>query len=491
MEKNIPACRSFDIQAMQLQTLPCGRRRGGQGNAAIRLDQLPVEVVSEICQNIPEADIPNVRLTSRFLSGVATPFLLNEIHLVFKRSSFERLLEISQHPVISRSVTSLFYEPDSLDRFQSRGDWEDSIMELSYLDLLQRLPKRGASEEEQRRAEQREREQFQDRRRMGDRSKQYSEDDLAEGWDAYQELYEEQESLRSRDHGFEAMCTAMRILPNLHSITMSQGCTVVTRTKLLDKSFSASLLRPGTVHDSGIPPSRSLLLGAVRAGLFLHTVRLGPVAWKLLQAEDGEFAEMKSALKSVRDFEMHMTTGYDEDTDDIGVDIPECYKYLSNCKLWHLIKDTFLLESLLIKFDWYEPTCPAQLAWIVGDTKWDFLTSVAFQCIDTDERSWVAFFCRHRDTLREVDFEDIRFLTGEWPSALEGMHNALSLTFARVQGRLAGEDPYQRWELDPLYPASYDDYTCHSNRTREAIEDYLIGWGDCPLHDEDEHPQSH
>lgn len=475
---------------MRLRTLPCGRRRGGQGLPTIKLDQLPVEVVSEICENVPETDIPNVRLTSRFLRDVATPFLLDEIHLVFKRSSFDRLLEISQHPVISRSVTSLFYEPDSLDRFRSREDWEDNIIEPSYLDLLQRLPRRGASEEEQRQAEQREKEQNKDRRRMGDRSKQYSEEDLAKGWSAYQAIFEEQEFFRSRGYGFEEIFTAMRRLLNLHAITMSQGCTVVTRTKYLDKTFSASLQRPGAVDDSGIPPSRSLLLGAARAGLSLKTVQLGPVDWKLLHADDGEFAEMKDSLKSVCEFEIHITTGYDENTDDIGVEIPECHEYLSNCRLWHLIRDTPLLESLLISFDWYEPTSPAQLTWIVGDTKWDFLSSVAFQCIDTDERSWVAFFCRHQKTLREVCFEDIRFVTGEWPSALEEMHDALSLTSAHVQGRLIGEDPHQCWHLDAIYPASSDDYTSPSNRTREAIEDYLIGWGDCPLLDEEEHPQT-
>lgn len=153
-----------------------------------------------------------------------------------------------------------------------------------------------------------------------------------------------------------------------------------------------------------------------------------------------------------------------------------------------MIKDTPLLEDLTIAFDWFEPTCPAQLDWVVSSSRWEHLTTVAFECIDTDELSCTAFFRRHQDTLRDVSLDTIRLITGEWPAVLENMHDALSLTSAQVTGRLLGSDPLQEWYLDPTYQD--DELDEQSSRTREAIEDYLIGWGDCPLRDEDEHPQA-
>ncbi|KAL8780224.1 MAG: hypothetical protein Q9213_006569 [Squamulea squamosa] len=452
----------------------------------MRIDQLPVEIISEICENVSEVDIPSLRLTSRLLAEVATPFLLDEIHLVFKPDSFQRLLEISRHPVISRAVTSLLYEIDSLATFETRSDWEDRVFEPSYLELLQRWPKRNACEEEQQDALQREKEQRKDRC-YGNRKERYQEDDLAKGWDSYSVMYTEQELLRRNGHGFEDMYSAFRALPNLGSITMSEGCTIVTRTKYLDKTFSASLQRLGSQHDTGIPQARALLLSAARAGLSLHEVQLGYVDWQFLQADEADFLEMKNALKSVTTFEVHISTGCNEVTDEIGITIPECSEYLKSHRFWHLIKDTPLLEDLTIAFDWFEPTCPAQLDWLIGSSRWEHLATVAFECIDTDELSCIAFFRRHQDTLREVSLDTIRLITGEWPAVLEEMHDALSLTSAQVTGRLLGDDPPQEWYLDPTYQDPKLDE--QSKRTRAAIEDYLIGWGDCPLRDEDEHPQ--
>lgn len=113
----------------------------------------------------------------------------------------------------------------------------------------------------------------------------------------------------SKGYGFNEMCTAMRRLPNLRSVTILRGCQIVTRTKHLDKSFSATLQRSSAVDDSDIPSSRSLLLDAARAGLFPSTVQLGPGDWRLLQADDDELAKMKMALEAVRDCEIRITTG--------------------------------------------------------------------------------------------------------------------------------------------------------------------------------------
>ena len=111
------------------------------------------------------------------------------------------------------------------------------------------------------------------------------------------------------------------------------------------------------------------------------------------------------------------------------------------------------------------------------------LLMVNFRGINTDERSWVTFYNRHKTTLKEVYKDQTTLTSGWWPLVLERMHAALNLTVARVTGCFLGFDPGQCWHLYPAYPASHDDMSFQCNRTRKAIHDYLIGWGDCPLHD--------
>ncbi|KAL8809498.1 MAG: hypothetical protein Q9200_003366, partial [Gallowayella weberi] len=284
----------------------------------MRLDQLPTEILLLVCEEVSPFDVPNLRPTSKFLSSVATPFLLDEIHLLFKPESFHRLLEISQHPVISGAITTLFYEIDFLDRFDSRCEWEENVFDPNYLTLLQKLPTRCVSKEERSEARQREMEYL----KNACPDEQHAEDTLAKGWDSHLALYAEQEILRRSDYGSEAICRAMRALPSLREIIMSQGCGIVPRTKKLDKTFSASLQLLGS-ENSGTPQARSLLVGAATAGLSLESVQIGSIDWKFLQCNDEDFFKMKDALQSLRSCELRISTGSDAYADKFGLEIPE------------------------------------------------------------------------------------------------------------------------------------------------------------------------
>ena len=446
------------------------------------MNLLPVELIEGICQYVPEKDIPSVRLASRALCNVATRYLMRDIHLIFKLNSFHRLLAISQHPIISREITSLFYEPDSLDTYHSKKKWQKEVCEVAYVKKPMSLDNEAhelcTSE---------------DMDRMRKRSKyEYSKETLADGWASYRSLYNQQEYIRQQGYGFLEIYDAMKGLPNLNDITMSLESAIVPRSRYVDKAFDASLILCGSgdqnPNSCGIPQLRSLLLGASRAGLSLRRVQAGVVDWKFLKATESDFAKIKKALKSLTFFEIFFTTGFDDANDMFGVEIPECYEYLRNSRLWHLIKDSPSLETIAIAFDCNEPHSPVHFDSVVQDTKWDHLTTVDFKKIDTDEESWITFYLRHQDTLRDVRFEYIRLLSGDWISTLTRMHDALKLISASVRGSLLAEDPPQHWFLDYRWREEEDDE--QTARTRKAIDDYLTGWGDCPLLDEDGHPQT-
>ena len=55
-----------------------------------------------------------LRLACKAFAAIGTQYLLHQVHLIFKSSSFDRLREISEHPIISQHVDYLYYEADTV-----------------------------------------------------------------------------------------------------------------------------------------------------------------------------------------------------------------------------------------------------------------------------------------------------------------------------------------------------------------------------------------
>ena len=62
------------------------------------------------------SDIKKLRLVNKAFSVAAAEFLLEEVYVIFKTNSFERLRQISHHAFFSKRVKSLRYEPNAFER---------------------------------------------------------------------------------------------------------------------------------------------------------------------------------------------------------------------------------------------------------------------------------------------------------------------------------------------------------------------------------------
>lgn len=94
-----------------------------QPDSTCFLERLPPEIATLICHSSDEGDVPSLRSASKFWNSVATPFMPTDIILVFKPESFQRLVDISRHPVIGKKITSLYYEPNTLCEYVTQDDW--------------------------------------------------------------------------------------------------------------------------------------------------------------------------------------------------------------------------------------------------------------------------------------------------------------------------------------------------------------------------------
>lgn len=456
------------------------------------ISSLPPEIADTICAELQTPDVISLRLVSRSWSYVATPRLLSIVHLVFKPDSFQRLVDISKHPVIRHHVTCLLYEPAILRGYRSRQEWHENIVlpaDTPWHDVPKPPPK--ADEREQRVC----------RRRVvrlcmrhqppkGLHPQAY----LRQAYTEYVRLYNEQGDLRRNDYGAVTILNAMTRLPNLSEIRMYLGSVVVGPSDYVKQAYAATLQKPEGdyehIEPHGVAQSRSLLLGAAHARLKLTRLELGAVDERFLQAPNEVRHEMKKAVKCLRVLKLEMSVGINayRDTDAYS---DESGEDLKRFRLVEFLSAAPVLEDLSLYFNSFEDKYGAyKLRYIVGSFTWSVLRKLNFGWLETNQEELIAFFVRHSPTLRDITIHDIRLLSGTWALTLERMSVLLKLESAEFYGMILCIDPPEKWYLDPAAEAVYDGLKRQRIKTRKAVEEYLVSGGICPLRDEAAHPQT-
>jgi hypothetical protein len=161
------------------------------------LERLPSELIHIICGFLPDHDLGHFRLTNKECAEIGGSHIVRGIHVMFTAKSFQNLLKISRHPVLSRHVTSIFYEARFMEEI-SREEWEACIRDSDEsIDELGRDEKGGFDEN-----------LFEERLKIS----------FDKGWKAYELMYEEQEYMRDAKYEFTVFAQALANFPNLKNI---------------------------------------------------------------------------------------------------------------------------------------------------------------------------------------------------------------------------------------------------------------------------------
>lgn len=464
------------------------------------LSSLPPEIADIICAELETPDVISLRLVSRSWSYVATPRLLPTVHLVFKADSFQRLVDISKHPVIRHHVTCLLYEPATLRGYRSREEWQDNMVppaETPWYDVPRPPPPR-ANEREQRVCRRRVvRLYMSHQSRRGLHPQAY----LRQAYAEYIRLYNEQCGLRRNNYGAATILNAMTRLPKLSEIRMYSGSVVVRPSDYFTQAYTATLQKPEGNYEHiepyGVAQSRSLLLGAAHAQLNITHLQLnithlelGAVDERFLQQTNKVLRDMKTAVKCLRVLKLEMLTetGLRRNTNGY---VDEFGEIQDHFRLVELFSAAPALEDLALFYNPYQDMNSAyKLRYIVGSFTWSVLRSLNFGRFETNQEEWVAFFNRHSPSLRDLTIHDIRLLSGTWALTLERMSVLLELASAEVYGDLRCVDPPENWYLDSDAEAVDGGIRNQCIDTTKAVEEYLVSGGVCPLRDKAAHPHT-
>ena len=231
------------------------------------MNALPPEIAALICGEIDQADVPTLRLVSKFWNDVASPYLLHKPKLFFKQDSFDRLRDISKHPFFSKFVTGLVYEPNTLNK-TDRASWERSICMTEYVDDLPAHPGTNATDRDLRAW-------HCSCRKVIRKRRPYTREELDKAWDTHEIFFQEQTSLKEREYGRIELSDAIKNLPNLREISMNygwglwwgEGYSTDEKTNPYAQALDSASSDESGPDPCGVPQMRSLLLAINQANI--------------------------------------------------------------------------------------------------------------------------------------------------------------------------------------------------------------------------------
>ncbi|KAI4179180.1 MAG: hypothetical protein L6R41_007994 [Letrouitia leprolyta] len=512
------------------------------------LDRLPAELLVMIYEDLDSEEIAALRLQCKYLCQIATPYMFRDVKVIFKKTSVDNLVALSNHPVLSHNVKSINYEPNLVERM-TRWSWEKSLPIMFHHDRedLPSPPKQSASQREWRLHERNLKKMVCDIKR-----KPYTQGQLDVAWPIYERYLQEQEDLIDRNWACQDLQHAIERFPNLEAlyVNFSWGlwCGDPSANPYSDGICHAV---PRSRHFWAIPGLEQIvplmkMLG--KSDVKLSSLRIGNLNWRFFEicgeendkdenedgiedeeegegedkgedkdgneheSEDGDWDEvsdsdsdddldnyeaghlfkvMKGIVKSLQDIKLVITTWSDqyEDEDEGSFEADECYAFLQNGMLARLLANAPNLRKLAIAFDTLYARHACDLHYIVMDTHWPHLYTVKLNAIDTHEDDWINFFDRHTKTLKHINLGAIVLLDGDWVDVLERTQQLLTLEKAHFSKEIYSMAYDQMWQFDPPGLCSSKDDSVQENRTRWAMEEFMVQGGVCPLRDEKAHPQ--
>lgn len=312
---------------------------------------------------------------------------------------------------------------------------------------------------------------------------------------AYQKYLDysmQQDAMCEADYHAGKITDAIAHLPNLKEIVLSLDYWVGEPSKAMKNAYNDSLIIPygdnGRTEPRGVPQMLSLLQGSALTQTKLKSLCAGVVDWRLFDQSDEVFEDLQKAVRNLQELRMKFSTkppirggeGLTGNTRN-KLEIISCALYLRNGRLREFLAAAPDLKLLDLRFDRRIkksiPCCPADLRYVVGKDKWEFLADLTLSVFNSREEDLIEFCETHAMTLQRLVINEIQLAEGSWLSTFQRMRRLLHLKKARVCGNMeAFEISNEYWNFPPM--TARDETTMS-----RVVQDYLLQGGDGPLLD--------
>lgn len=434
------------------------------------LDRLPVETLHMVLANLEPQNVTQIRLTCRLLADIGTHYLLSELHLIVKSSSFERMRQISRHPIVSQTVRSLFYEAELIQRCHDFNAWKACFDNFTVLaDMAVTHPRDRNSLAFLRLWQE----------HQGSPWPRLSVQELRRAYARYNQYAVNQQMIRRHDYNSGPIRDAMSRFPNLDTIHMVRGREIFDCSRYLVREFEAGLRVPCKRQLSqdacGVSQLLSVLLGAFSAGRKLRRLTCDQVDWTFFDQRADVLAETRLAVEYLESLQLKISACHEDYDDGVGdmmcANSSACTECLQHGALLDFIAAAPHLKDLNIGLNpVYGHLPPISLTHTVGTRRWLYLERVTFANLSTREEDLLDFCDRHATKLTHFSIVGLTLTTGRWQRVLQQIRRALRLRTVEISGYLMSHDEGDEHDLN--------DLRARKPRIRVAIEAYILEGGD-------------
>ena len=436
------------------------------------LYHLPIEILHVVLGFLEPHDILRMRLVCKVFAEIGIQHLVFIVHLVSKSSSFERMLELSRHPIISQMVQSIFYEADMLLKFEDFEAYKGFLTRLAVL------------------------------RETEDANLQYclkaikpqpdrcSDERLRMGYAHYRDYFADQEIILRRNYNSKLLQDAFSRFPNLRSIHLRREGPLSVCSSYMVGEFEAGLYVPYNDHkgheNHGVSQLQSLLWAAVSAGRRLEVLKCDQIYWTFFAQRDDLLAKAHLAVVALKAFELRINICAENFRDHgfhdgrLCTNVRKCTENLQRGPVRRLLVAAPDLEDLAIEVNAscsFEPSI--RLSDVIGTYHWRYLKRATFAFLRITEEGLLEFCARHAGTLAHLSLHDILLTSGSWPRMFQQIRKVLRLQSVEISGYLGSWNRSDHHNLDPFY--AEDNISLVAWRKpglQAAIETYLLEGGD-------------
>ena len=446
------------------------------------LARLPAEILHLIFKNSKPRDVAQMGLVCTCFAEIGIYHLVAELHLIFTSSSFERMRQISRHPIVSQTVTSLYYEADILRSFSCYEDWENYLLSP---DVRQDFSNAAPGPPIRKRKP-----HLQQILHVVDRG---SLQQLQRAYIHYREYLADQATIVRHDYNSELLRDAFSKFPNLRSVHLIREGPLLACSRYLVREFEAGLQVPYNVHryqeKYGVSQLQSILLAAVSTGRSLDNLECDQIHWTFFAQKADVLAKIHPAVRRPKSLELTIGICGPDDESRYYVErfkerkLAWSTKHLKQGHIPQFISAAPDLQNLAIEDGRQTGSnhflgSPLSIGDVVGTHHWQYLERVTFKFLSASEEDLLGFCTRHAKTLTHLSLHQIELSSGCWQRVFQHMRMTLHLKRVEISGHLSSKAAGESLDLDPPYSDELWTDPWRKSRLQAAIEAYLLEGGD-------------
>ncbi|EME79285.1 uncharacterized protein MYCFIDRAFT_199095 [Pseudocercospora fijiensis CIRAD86] len=258
----------------------------------IPLFDLPTELLHSIFDCLDKASICAARMTCKTLAKVGVEYILDSIHVVYKRDNLAELLEIAKKPAMAKCTHSFWFQADRFGPALTFSEWDkerDELKPWNEYNIYHELPVDQEYESSAgRRALDSARKRF-EKRKKGKHSKAA----IADAYEQYKTTIADQKSIVDERFDYQCFSELFAACPKLTDVAVSIGHGTSGYIDRGRKAFKNIMMHPygdidyrdqgvhqfwtavEALHHANRQPQR-LFLGDVSYRVFRHTWNNAP-----------------------------------------------------------------------------------------------------------------------------------------------------------------------------------------------------------------------